>query len=249
MTTHALPLAGKTLEILREVSTATITTQLLKKAGMRTRHVTGAMPLNHAACRFVGLAYTMRFVPFREDLEGWNSLEDEQTAMYRAIETIPAGSALVVDTQGILSGGVIGDILCGRILARGAVALVVDGAMRDTGPLRRMALPVFCRAITAPPTSNGLIAAGVQEVIGCGGVTIFPGDVVVGDEDGVVVIPRHLADGVAEAGLEQERLEAWVKRKVEAGAVIPGLYPPNAKTKAEYERWVAAGRPGASDST
>jgi len=248
MKVNVPPLADKTIEMLREVSTATITTQLLKKAGMRTRHVTGAVPLDPATCRFVGLAYTMRFVPFREDMEVWNSLEDEQTAMYRAIETIPAGSALIVDTQGIISGGVIGDILCSRILARGAVALVVDGAMRDTGPLRRMSLPVFCRAVTAPPTANGLMAAAVQEVIGCGGVATFPGDVVVGDEDGVVVIPRHLADAVAEAGLEQERLEAWVKQKIDAGAVVPGLYPPNAKTKAEYERWVAAGRPRVSDS-
>jgi regulator of RNase E activity RraA len=236
-------LAGDTLDLLREVSTVTVTTQLLKKAGMRSRHITGAIPLNQAVSRFVGVAYTMRFVPLREDLEAWNSLEDSETVMLKVMDGIPPGSVLVVDAQGISSAGVIGDILAGRILARGGVALVTDGAMRDVGPLRRMALPIFCRALTAPPTGNGLVAAGAQEVIGCGGVAVIPGDVVVGDEDGVVVIPRHLADTVAKAGLEQERLEAWVKRKIEKGSPVFGLYPPNEDTKAEYARWIEAGRP------
>jgi regulator of RNase E activity RraA len=236
------PLATDTLDLLKEVSTATITTQLLKKAGMRSRHIAGAAPLALTVSHFVGIAYTMRFVPLREDLEAWNSLEDSESVMLRVMDSIPMGSALIVDAQGISSAGVIGDILGARILARGAVALVTDGAMRDVGPLRRMALPVFCRTITAPPTGNGLAAVGMQEVIGCGGVAVIPGDVVVGDEDGVVVIPRHLADAVASAGLEQERLEAWVKQKVEEGAAVLGLYPPNEDTKAEYARWLAAKR-------
>lgn len=237
----SLPPIGKdTLEILREVSPATVTTQLIKKAGMRSRSVLGCSPINHACARFVGIAYTIRFVPLREDLEGRNNLADPASAMHQMVEQIPAGSVIMADAQGIVSAGVIGDIIAARLLARGVVAFVCDGGMRDIGPLRKMDLPVFARANAAPPTHGGMISAGVQQVVGVGGVLVEPGDLVTGDEDGVVVIPRHLADVIAHSGLEQERMEAWVKTKVEGGRAIPGLYPPNEATAAEYAAFKAA---------
>jgi len=234
------PLAPDTLEILKEVSPATVTTQLIKKAGMRSRSVAGCSPINPARSRFVGIAYTIRFVPLREDLEGRNNLADPASAMHKMVEQIPAGSVVMADVQGIVSAGVIGDIIAARLLARGVVAFVCDGGMRDIGPLRKMDLPVFARTNSAPPTHSGMISAGIQEVIGIGGVLVEPGDVVTGDEDGAVVIPRHLADAVAKGGLEQERMEAWVKSKVEEGRAIPGLYPPNEATAAEYAAFKAA---------
>jgi regulator of RNase E activity RraA len=137
----------------------------------------------------------------------------------------------------------VGDILAARMIFRGIAGLVTDGAMRDAGPLMEMALPVHARAFTPPPNTASVLAVGYNEPVGCGGVLVFPGDIVVGDEDGVVVIPRHLADKVAVSGLEQEQVEAYIKRRVELGEPIAGFYPAGERTMAEYREWVAAGRP------
>lgn len=237
-------LAPGTLETLWKVSPATVTTQLIKQAGMRSRCLAGVTPLNAACSRFVGIAYTVRFVPLREDLDARNSIADPVSAVYRLVEEAPAGSVIMVDAQGITAGGLIGDIIGARLISRGISAFVCDGGMRDVGQLRRMDLPVFCRQLTAMPNHAAMIAADVQTVIGVGGVLVEPEDVVVGDEDGVVVIPRHLADPIAAAGLEQEEMEAWVKDRVQEGRRIHGLYPPDEKTAAEYAAWQSSRRGG-----
>lgn len=236
-------LADDTLAKLRHVSTATITAQLIKQAGMRSRSPRLVRPLNPACARFVGPAVTLRYVPLREDLEGLGNpgLPDSPTRM--AVEDAPAGSVVVVDMGGEVGGGTFGDILVARLIYRGIAGLVCDGAMRDAGPLMAMTLPVHARTFTPPPVTACLIPIGYNEPIACGGVLVFPGDIVVGDEDGVVVIPRHMADKVATAGLEQEQVEAYIKRRVELGAPIAGFYPASERTMADYRAWVAAGRP------
>jgi regulator of RNase E activity RraA len=237
-------LAPETLDLLRQVSTATLTSQLLKVAGLRTRSPLDIRPLNPAKSKFVGPAVTLRYGPLREDLEkSMANMAATENPTRRAIEESAPGSVIMIDTGGNITGGAVGDILAARMIYRGIAGLVTDGAMRDAGPLMAMDLPVHARVFTPPPHTASTLAIGYNETISCGGTLVFPGDIVVGDEDGVVVIPRHLADKVAVSGLEQEQVEAYIKRRVELGEPIAGFYPASERTMADYRAWVAAGRP------
>jgi regulator of RNase E activity RraA len=223
----------KTTAVLCGIATATLTTVLLKK-GLRNVWLRGAKPLSPGSKRLAGPAFTLRFVPAREDLatpESWNS----PLSTRAAIEAMPTGCIAVVDAMGITDAGIFGDILCARMKVRGVTALVTDGVVRDVAGVLGTGLPVWCRGAAAPPSVAGLTFVNWQEPIGCGGVAVFPDDVIVVDEDGAVVIPRALVDEVAQAATEQEKLEAWIMGEVQAGASLPGLYPPNAENKARYE--------------
>ena len=223
---------------LENTSTASITTILLKK-GLRNVWVRRAVPLRgEAPKRLVGRAFTLRFVPAREDLatpESWSS----PTSTRGAIEAMPEGVIVVADAMGICDAGIFGDILCARMVKRGVTALITDGVMRDKAGVLGTGLPVWCAGAAAPPSVAGLTFVGWQQPIGCGGVAIFPDDVIVADGDGAVVIPQALVEEVAKLGVEQERLEAWIVAEVEKGVPLPGLYPANAETKARYERDMA----------
>ena len=236
-----MTVSEQTIAALREISTATLTIQMLKRWGMRTRAVTNVRPLAPTNCRFVGLATTLRYVPAREDLWDEAVLDSPTNPTKALIETMPPGGVLVIDMGGSMSGGALGDILVARLVARGVAGVVADGAMRDAGPLAAMSLPMFCRGFTAPPSFCGILAVQRDVPIGCGGVLVRPGDVVVADEDGPIVVPAHLADDLAQTGAEQERMEAWIKARVEAGASTRGLYPPDDAAMAEYR--AAAARP------
>ena len=228
-----MTLEASTREALRGVSTATVTTVLLKK-GLRNLWMRGTRPLRPDQPRLVGPAFTMRFIPTREDLatpESWSSPRSTRAA----IEDMPEGCIAVVDAMGVTDSGIFGDILCGRMRQRGVAALVTDGAVRDLAGVLATDLPVWCAAAAAPPSVAALTFVNWQEPIGCGGVAVFPDDVVLADADGAVVIPRALAEEVAKEGQEQERLEAWIMQEVDRGARLPGLYPPNAETRARYE--------------
>ena len=194
----------------------------------------GTKPLRPGQARVVGPAFTLRFVPAREDLAtpaSWAS----PISTRAAIEAMPEGAVAVVDSRGVTDSGIFGDILCARMAKRGVAALVTDGVVRDVAGVLGTTLPVWCSGVAAPPSVAGLTFVGWQEPIGCGGVAVFPDDVVVVDGDGAVLIPAALlADVLAEAP-EQERLEAWIMREVDAGVALPGLYPMNAATKARYE--------------
>jgi len=220
------------LAILQSVTTATITTMLLKK-GIRRCWMQGPMPLVLAGKRLVGPAFTLRFVPAREDLatpESWG----KPISTRAAIEAMPEGCIAVADAMGVASAGIFGDILCMRMQRRGVTALVTDGVIRDKAGVLATALPVWCAGVAAPASVNGLTFVGWQEPIGCGGVAIFPDDIIVADQDGAVVIPQALVDFVAHEGSEHERYEAWVVSEVERGVKLPGLYPPNEDAKARY---------------
>ena len=223
---------------LAGISTASITTILLKQ-GLRNIWMRGSRALQSGQGRLVGRAFTMRFVPAREDLAtpaSWASPRSTRVA----IEEMPAGCIAVVDAMGVADAGIFGDILCGRMRQRQVTALVTDGALRDLAGIRGVGLPVWCNGIAAPPSVAGLTFVGWQEPIGCGGVAVFPDDVVVADDDGAVVIPAASLDEVLAAGPEQERYEAWVVAEVERGVPLPGLYPPDAATKARYEAFRAS---------
>ena len=173
-------------------------------------------------------------MPAREDLatpESWSS----PISTRAAIEAMPEGCIAVVDAMGVTDAGIFGDILCARMAKRGVAALVTDGVVRDVAGVLGTGLPVWCQGAAAPPSVAGLTFVGWQEPIGCGGVAVFPDDVIVVDDDGAVLIPAALVEIVLELAPEQERMEAWIMGEVEKGAALPGLYPPNAENKARYE--------------
>lgn len=228
-----MTLDASTLEALASVSTATLTTLLLKK-GLRNVWLRGTRPLEPGQPRVAGPAFTLRFVPAREDLatpESWASPRSTRAA----IEAMPEGCVAVVDARGVTDAGIFGDILCARMAKRGVKGLVTDGALRDLAGVRGTGLPIWCGGVAAPPSVAGLTFVGWEEPVGCGGVAVFPGDAVVADEDGAVVVPAALAAEMAAAAPEQERFEAWVVEEVARGAALPGLYPPSAETRKRYE--------------
>lgn len=229
-----MALDPKIIETLSKVSTATITTILLKN-GLRNVWMRGTRPLRPNQPRVVGPAFTMRFVPAREDLatpESWSSPRSTRAA----IEEMPQGCIAVVDAMGITDAGIFGDILCARINKRGVTALITDGVVRDLAGVLATGLPVWCQGAAAPPSVAGLTFVNWQEPIGCGGVAVFPNDIIVSDEDGAVVIPQAMLGDLVATAPEQERFEAWVVSEVERGEPLPGLYPPNAETRARYQK-------------
>ena len=233
MAAEPLPLDAALAAQLAGVSTATLTTVLLKK-GLRNVWLRGTRPLAPGQPRIVGRAFTLRFVPAREDLatpESWSS----PISTRAAIEAMPAGCVAVVDAMGATDAGIFGDILCSRMCRRGVAALVTDGVVRDVAGVLSTGLPVWCQGVAAPPSVAGLTFVAWQEPIGCGGVAVFPNDIVVVDADGAVLIPAALLEAVLPLAVEQERLEGWIMGEIEAGAALPGLYPPNAENRARYE--------------
>ncbi len=228
-----------TLDILRQVTTGTVTTMLLKK-GIRRTWMQGPMPLVPGK-RVVGPAFTLRFVPVREDLatpESWS----KPISTRAAIEDMPEGCIAVADAMGVQNAGIFGDILCMRMVKRGVQALITDGVMRDKTGVLATGLPLWCAGIAAPASVNGLTFVGWNEPIGCGGCAICPGDVIVGEDDGAVVVPQNLVEGIAHEGAEHERYESWVVKEVERGVKLPGLYPPNEEAKKRYEDWKTSQR-------
>jgi regulator of RNase E activity RraA len=231
-----LPLDPGLRVALEGVSTATATTVLLKK-GLRNVWVRGSRPIRTGQKRIVGRAFTLRFVPAREDLatpESWSS----PISTRAAIEAMPEGVVAVADAMGVSDAGIFGDILCARMAKRKVAGLVTDGVVRDLAGVLGTGLPVWSRGAAAPPSVAGLTFVDWQEPIGCGGVAIFPNDVVLVDDDGAVVIPQKLLDDVVPVMVEQERFEGWIMGEVGEGLALPGLYPANAENKARYEAWV-----------
>lgn len=220
------------IERLKGVSTATLTTVLLKK-GLRNVWIRGAMPLRSGQPRQVGRAFTLRFLPLREDLAtpaSWSS----PTSTRAAVEAMPAGSIVVVDAMGATDAGIFGDILCARMHKRGVSALITDGVIRDLDGVAATPLPVWCKGTAAPPAVSALTFVGWQDPVACGGVAVFPDDLIVLDNDGGVVIPQALVEEIVDTAVEQERLEAWIVQQVERGAALPGLYPPNEENLQRY---------------
>lgn len=215
----------ETFDALSRVTTATITTVLLKK-GLRNVWIRGAFPTAPGTKCVVGRAFTVRFVPAREDFatpESWSSPKSTRGA----IEQMPAGCIAVVDAMGVKDAGIWGDILCARMVRRGVAALVTDGVVRDLAGVLSTNLPVWASGAAAPPSVARLTFVDSQQPVACGGVAVFPDDLIIANQDGAVLIPAGFVDDVVAAAVEQENLEAWIMDEVGAGASLSGLYPPN----------------------
>lgn len=225
---------GTTLALLQQASTATLATQLFR-LGLRNQFLNGLTAMNSAHCRFVGEAATLRYIPMREDLDVLEAFRDPEHPQRKAIETARPGTVLVIDCRGDVCAASVGNILLTRLRMRGAVALVSDGAVRDAPEIAAQPFPVFAAGRSASTNLSVHHAVDLDVPIACAGVAVFPGDILVGDEEGVIVIPRHLAAEIAGPAAEQEELERFLLARIEAGAPLPGTYPPNEQTVAEFE--------------
>ena len=232
-----MELDSNTLEYLRRISVATLCTQLFKR-GFRNIYMQGVARLTTpSGGNLVGPAYTMRNIPAREDLDQISAFDDPDHPQRKAIESVPPGHVLVLDCRGekrVASGG---EILTTRLKVRGAAGLVSDGPVRDSGSLRQMDFPIYCAGGSAPLNLLQHHAIDLNVPIGCGGVAVYPGDIVVGDDEGVAIIPQHLAAEVAADATEQEKMEGFILERVQNGAKLAGTYPPNAETRAAFADW------------
>ena len=229
-------ISPSTATALAAASTATIQSQLFGR-GLRNTYLYGVRPLDPAHALFVAEAFTLRYIPAREDLDLPGVFHDPAHPQRAAIEQVGPGQVLVIDSRGDPRAASVGHILATRMLRRGAAGLVTDGSVRDSPAIRTMGFPVFSAGVSA---STNLVlhhAVDFQVPIGCAGVPVYPGDVIAADGEGVVVIPRHLADEIAEPAAAQERLEDFIQQKVDGGASLPGTYPPGPELLAEYAQW------------
>ncbi|QCP54105.1 ribonuclease activity regulator RraA [Trinickia violacea] len=241
MNASDIAVSDAALEQLRHVSTATLTTQLFKR-GLRNVFLQGVAPLVKPAAgtpNLVGPAFTLRNIPAREDLDHLGVFQNPDHPQRKAVETAPAGSVLVQDCRGERSVASVGSILAARLKQRGVAGMVSDGPVRDSSTIAGLGLPIFCAGASAPLNLAKHHAVDMNVPIACGGVAVYPGDIVVGDGDGVVIVPRHLAEDVARDATEQERLEAFIAERIEAGAPLRGTYPPDEATLAAYAQWRA----------
>src|SRR5919109_206510 len=229
-------LSSYSREALKKVSTATPTTVLVKR-GLRNVFIQGIFILNKDAPRMVGEAFTLRYIPAREDVDQLGAFEGRGHPQREAIEACPKDHVLVMDARRDASAATGGDILMTRLMVRGVAGVVTDGGLRDSPTIEKLPWPAYCGGRAAPLNMVRHHAVESQVPIGCGGVAVYPGDVVVGDPEGVVVIPAGIANEVAEEGASQTVFEDWVEARVKEGRPIFGLYPASAETKAEFEAW------------
>jgi len=232
------PLSDAARAKLATVSTATLTTQLFKR-GLRNTFIQGARPLNPNAPAMVGPAYTLRYIPAREDIDVLEVFADRSHPQRKAVEDIPPGAVLVMDCRGDASVASAGSILVTRMMVRGAAGVVSDGGLRDSPEIAQLPFPTYCQGGSAPTNLIKHHAVDLNVPIGCGGVPVFPGDILVGDGEGVVVIPAEIAEEVANDAAEQDLFETFVTEKVREGQSIFGLYPPDAASKQAFEAWRA----------
>ena len=231
------------LRKLAQVSTPTITYQLMRHHGLHNTGLRDVMPLDPDLPRFAGPAFTLRYLPLREDLFDQQMMDHKANLMTPAIEDCPEGAVFLMDSGGNRDVGLLGGNIVMRLVRRGVAAAVTDGAMRDIEEIVAAGMPVCCTNIASPASMAELMLAELGGPVSIGGVAVFPGDVIVGDAEGVCAIPQHLAASIAETGPAQDHLEGWVNKRLSEGAPIKGLYPPDEKARAEYERWVKDGSP------
>ena len=231
------PLSGETLERLRAVSTATVSTLLFKR-GLRNTWLHGVRRMSAAKGNMVGEAFTLRNIPCREDLDQASVFENRDHPQRKAFDTVPAGHVLVIDCRGDTRAASGGGILTTRLKVRGAAGLVSDGCLRDSDEIGAMDFPVYCAGPAAPLNLARHHAVDFNVPIACGGVAVYPGDLVVGDADGVTIVPRHLADEVSREALQMEEFELFVTEQVQGGQPLIGTYPPTPEVRERYAEWL-----------
>ena len=233
------PLSDATRRKLARISTATLTSQLLAR-GLRNTFLQNVYRLTPSAPPMVGEAFTLRCIPSREDIDVMTVFDDREHPQRKAVETAPPGSVLVIDSRRDKRAASAGDILVTRLMMRGVAGIVTDGGLRDTPEIEALEYPVYCAGRSAPTNLIRHHPIDINVPIGCGEVAVYPGDVMVGDREGVVVIPRHLADEVADDGSAQTTMEEFVIEEIRAGKSIFGVYPPDDETLQRFEVWKAS---------
>jgi regulator of RNase E activity RraA len=221
---------------LRRVSTATLTTALFKR-GFRNVFIQDVRPLSPLAESMVGEAFTLRYIPAREDLDHLGAFEGTAHPQRRAIEDCPPGHVMVIDSRKDARAASAGGILVSRLKQRGVAGIVSDGGFRDSPEIAAMGFPAYHNRPSAPTNLIRHHALDINAPIACGDVAVYPGDIMVGDSEGVCVVPAHIANEVAEEAYEQTAYEDFVAERVRAGQGIFGLYPANAETKAAFQAW------------
>ncbi|SDX27330.1 Regulator of RNase E activity RraA [Albimonas donghaensis] len=232
----------QTRDRLMGVTCATLTTALYKR-GLRNVFLRGVGPVDWKGRNMVGPAFTLRYIPAREDRNGLDVFRNPDHPQRVAIETCPEGHVLVIDSRMDATAASAGDILVRRLMKRGGEGVVTDGGFRDSPAIGRLGIPAYHQRPSAPTNLVNNEAVEINGPIGCGGVAVFPGDVIVGDGEGVAVIPAHLADEIAEEAEEMTRFETFVAEQVDAGRSITGIYPPtDPSVSGEYAAWRDAAR-------
>jgi regulator of RNase E activity RraA len=230
---------------LAQCSSGSLTTQLFK-LGFRQPALVGLRALNKAIKPFAGRAFTMRFIPAREDIDTYGTMTtkpNQDNLQWQGVEQIQPGDVLVIDSQNDPRAASAGNILVTRLLARGARAIVTDGALRDGSEIASLSLPAYAREVTATTRISYHHVADLQVPIGCAGVAVYPGDVIVGDADGLTVVPAHLAEQLADYCIVQDDLEGYLAMRIASGEALWGVYPPSPAAISDYHAWVASGRP------
>ena len=228
-----------TREKLTRVSTATLATALYKR-GLRQQFIQGALPLSPPERSMVGEAFTLRYIPAREDLNPITVFRDRDHKQRQAIETCPPGAVMVIDSRKDARAASAGGILVTRLMQRGAAGIVTDGGFRDSAEIASLGFPAYHVRPSAPTNLTLHQAIAINDPISCGDAPVFPGDVIVGDADGAIVIPAHLADELADEATEMTVFEDFVTEQVKAGAMILGLYPPtDPETETRFAAWRA----------
>lgn len=219
------------------VSTATLCTALFKR-GLRHQYIQNVLPLNPNHPNMVGEAFTLRYMPAREDLNGIDVFKNPEHPQRKAIEACPAGAVMVIDSRADASAASAGSILVTRLMVRGAAGIVTDGGFRDSPEIARLAMPAYHQRPSPPTNLTRHQAIDFNVPIGCSDTPVFPGDVVLGDAEGVVVIPAHLADEVSVEATEMTVFEDFVAEQVLGGRSIIGLYPPTQEqTLTDFKNW------------
>jgi regulator of RNase E activity RraA len=235
----AMSLSDSARKKLAAVSTATLTTVLFKH-GFRNTFIQGIHRLNPDAPAMVGPAYTLRYIPAREDLDHLGVFEDRGHPQRKGVEECPAGHVFVIDSRRNPSAASAGGILVTRLWKRGAAGIVTDGGFRDSPEIAQLPFPAYHAAPAAPTNLIKHHAVDLNVPVACGEVPVYPGDIVVGDGEGVVVVPQHVAEAVADEAFEQTAFEDFVQEKVGEGRSIFGIYPPAPEAREEFKQWRAA---------
>jgi regulator of RNase E activity RraA len=234
-----MALSDATRDKLRTVSTATLCTALFKR-GLRRQFIQDVRPLNPDGPTMVGEAFTLRYIPAREDLNGLAVFQDRAHPQRKAVEECPPGAVFVIDSRKDPSAASAGSILVTRLMKRGVAGVVTDGGFRDSPEIAKLAIPAYHNRPSAPTNLTAHQALDINVPIGCGDAPVFPGDVIVGDGEGVVVIPAGIADEIAAEAVEMTAFEDFVAEEVGQGRSILGLYPPtDPETPGRFAAWRA----------
>ena len=229
-------LKPETRALLEKANVAVLTNGLLKR-GLRNQFLHGIAAVAQGLPPMIGPAFTLRFIPAREDIDSVAALRNADNVQRRAIEACPAGSVMVVDACNQARSASAGDLMIGRLKMRGCTGIVTDGGFRDVAGIVKVGLPAYHRQASPPATPIGLHSADYEVPIGCAGVAVYPGDVVFGDGDGVVVLPAAMVDELAAEAVETARFDEFAEQKIAEGRSIIDIFPPSEAVQGEYAAW------------